>query len=289
MKECPRKYQLKIIEGWQPNKESVHLRFGSEVHTVAEGYAHSRAAGINHEDSVHDAIQALVDRVWDWEPIGTEKALSYKNRDTLLSLCVDFLDYYQDDPAETFIKENGRPAVELTFAFSLEFGPESSSEPYLLCGHLDRVVNFNGALMVMDHKTATQTLGSYYFDQFEPNNQMSLYTLAGQVVLKAQVRGVIIDAAQVMLEEPNRFVRGFTYRTPDQLNEWLADLKALLKVFEGYALAEYWPMNDTSCDKFGGCQFRGICSKDPSVRERFLRADFTQQPENERWNPLRPR
>ena len=62
-----------------------------------------------------------------------------------------------------------------------------------------------------------------------------------------------------------------------------------LNIAEACADANYWPMNDTACDKFGGCKFRGTCSKSPAVRDQFLAADFLQLPESDRWNPLRSR
>jgi hypothetical protein len=159
----------------------------------------------------------------------------------------------------------------------------------MLCGHLDRVVEFGGALFVLDHKTTTTTPSSYYFDGFNPNNQMTLYTLASQIVYHAPVKGVIVEAAQIMLEKPNRFERGTSFRTQDQLDEWVGDLEYWLSQAESYATASYWPMNDTACDKFGGCRFRAVCSKSPQVREIWLRSDFIQQPLEDRWNPLKPR
>jgi hypothetical protein len=307
LKTCPRLYQYVILEGWTPHDENIHLRFGIEVHTALQEYDVSRSNGVNHEDSIHDVISALMGRTYNWDVDRASKAGRYKNRETLVSLVVDYLDHFgTNDPAETYIKADGTPAVELSFQFALDWGPAQGivdhstfddggyqekvdEQPYLLCGHLDRVVTLNGALLVMDRKTTQSTPGPYYFNQYEPNNQMSLYTLAGKIVLGTPVRGVCIDAMQVLLEEPNCFVRGFTYRTPDQLNEWLVDLGMLLAHNEGYAEQGYYPMNDTACDKFGGCKFRDICSKSPSIRERFLRADFTQLPPEERWNPLKPR
>lgn len=303
LKTCPRLYQYTIIDGWANKGESVHLRFGLEYHQALQEYDVSRANGVKHEDAIHDVIAALMVRTFGWAPDPDTKAGKYKNRSSLISLVVDYLDHFVDDPAKTYIKSDGTAAVELSFRFELDWGPRQGkvhgraddgegyhpNQPYLLCGHLDRVVEFNDQLLVMDRKTTTTTLGSYYFDQWEPHNQMTLYTLAGGVVLGSPIKGVIIDAAQIMLETPNRFVRGFTYRTPDQLEEWLDDLKVHLIAAENYAAIDYWPMNDTACDKFGGCKFRGICSKSPQVRERFLKADFTQQPEEERWNPLRSR
>jgi hypothetical protein len=212
---------------------------------------------------------------------------------------VDYLDHFHDDPAETFILENGSPAVELSFRFELDWGPERSmsdgygapphNQPYLLCGHLDRVVDFNNDLYVMDRKTSVSTLSGYYFDQWTPSNQMTLYTLAGKVMLNSPIKGVIIDAAQVLLEKPNAFARGFAYRTADQLDEWLLDLRYWLGQAEAFATADYWPQNDTACHKFGGCQFREVCSRSPQVREQYLKGSFDKLAPEDRWNPLKAR
>ena len=299
IKSCPRLYQYTMIDGYVAKGESIHLRFGIEYHQALQDYDIARAEGTSHEDAVRSSIFELVRRTHDWSVDETVKPGKYKNRTTLISLTLDYLDHYVDDPAETYIKSDGKPAVELSFRFELDWGPNgwhhgdtytnADPQPYLLCGHMDRVVSFNDQLFVMDHKTTTTTPSQYYFDQYEPHNQMTLYTIAGQVVLGAPIKGVIVRAAQILLEKENRFVSGFTIRTPDQLEEWMYDLRLHLERAEEYATAGYWPMNDTACDKFGGCKFRQVCSKSPSVREIYLRSDFEQLPLEERWNPLRSR
>jgi hypothetical protein len=308
LKTCPRLYQYIMIDGWGSRDESIHLRFGIEYHSSLQDYEVLRAQNIPHEAAIHEVVRNLLQRIADWHPKTDTKAGRYKNRDTIVSLVISYLDHYgKDDPAITHVLDNGKPAVELSFRFELDWGPETArlgewtneftnrtfetgtAQPYLLCGHLDRVVNFNDSLMVMDHKTTTTTLSSHYFDQWEPHNQMTLYTIAGGVVLGTPIKGVIISAAQIMLESPHRYIRGFTYRTPDQLTEWLESLAVYLSAAEAYAKAEYWPMNDTACDKFGGCKFREICSKSPVVRDKFLAADFDRLTPEERWNPLRSR
>ena len=304
-KTCPRLYAYTLIDGWEAKGESIHLRFGIEYHKALEDYDRSRATGTSHEDSIRQSVGSLVLRTADWEVDEDSRAGKYKNSHSLRQLVIDYLDHFRDDPAKTYILDNGKPAVELSFRFELDFGPSRNnpgefgyspgqwalgvSQPYLLCGHLDRVVDFNDQLLVMDRKTTTTTPGEYYFRQYEPNNQMSLYTLAGKVVLNSPIKGVVIDAAQVLIDKPNKFVRGFTYRTPAQLEEWVQDLRITLSVAESYATEGYWPMNDTACDKFGGCRFRDVCSKDPSVRENFLKADFNKLEPEDRWNPLKPR
>lgn len=285
LKTCPRLYYYNMIQGWQSNDESVHLRFGIEYHRALQDYDISRAAGIPYKDAVHDVVQELVVRLGDWHPDH-----KYKNKSNLIRTVIWYLDKFEDDPAKTYIMADGRAAVEVSFRFELDWGPASEEDnlhpqPFLLCGHLDRVVTFNDDLYVMDRKTTTSTPSDYYFNQFEPNNQMSLYTLASQVIFQSPIKGVIIDAAQVAIDF-SRFTRGFTYRTKDQIEEYVLDLHYWFAKAEDYANANYWPMNDTACDKFGGCRYRQICSKSPQVREQFLKSNFVK---GERWNPLKPR
>lgn len=303
-KTCPRLYQYVMLEGWGGKDESIHLRFGIEYHQALQEYDVSKFGGATHHEAMIVCVRNLLGRVHDWEVDEDTRAGKYKNRGSIVQLVIDYLDKFADDPAKTFVLEDGRPAVELSFRFELDWGPTAaqidvepeilkessfSPQPYLLSGHLDRVVDFQSSLYVMDRKTSLSTIGTYFFDQFSPSNQMTLYTLASQIILGSPVKGVIIDAAQVLLEKPNNFERGFTYRTPDQLEEWMQDLTQLLSLAEHYATQGYWPMNDTACGNYGGCKFRKICSKSPQVREKLLAGSFTKLAPEDRWNPLKPR
>lgn len=290
-KRCPRLYQYVKIDGWESPCESVHITFGSHFHKALENYDRAKAAGIDHDDAVYDVIRDLVIDTADWNP--DEK---YKNKINLFRTVVWHLDHYNsggDDPAQPMILQTGEPAVEINFkfdtGFEIEYHPESGGEPvhktYMLQGYLDKVVEFQGEQFIMDYKTTTSTPGAYYFNQYEPNNQMTLYTLAGQVIFGTAIKGVIISAEQIGVEF-SRSVRGLTYRTKDQLTEWLSDLKYWLGKAEDCAIEGHWPMNDTACDKYGGCAFREVCSKSPNVREVYLKSNFKK---GEQWNPLKPR
>jgi PD-(D/E)XK nuclease superfamily len=278
-KRCPRLYQYEMIEGWKPNDENIHLRFGHEFHTALHQYELLKADGIDHDEAVFHTIRELLYRVEDWNPDH-----KYKNRFFLIRSVIRYLDKYKDDTAKTVIQANGKPAVELNFRFELDYGPEEG-QPYVLCGYLDRLVDFQGDIFVMDHKTTTSTATPYYWNQFEPNTQMTLYTLAGKIIFQTGIKGVIIDTGQLMIDD-TRFTRGITYRTEDQLQEWLRDLSEWLAKALEYANNDYWPQNDTACDKYGGCKYREICSKSPSVRGKFLAGEFKKE---EIWNPLKPR
>lgn len=281
LKRCPRMYQYAMLEGWRPRNESPHLRFGIEYHQALHEYDIHRVGGLSHNESLRNVVRDLLLRTTDWDPDH-----EYKTRDFLIRTVVWYCDHFANDPAKTVVLENGKPACEVSFRFELDYGPENGQDqPFTLSGHLDRVVEYGGELFVMDRKTTTTTPSAFYFNQYEPNNQMSLYTLAGQVVLSATIKGVIIDCAQIA-KEFSRFVRGTVYRTKDQLNEWLHDLRYWLGLAEHYARTGYYPQNDTACDKYGGCPFRPVCSKSPGVRKAFLESDYER---GEQWNPLKPR
>lgn len=303
LKTCPRLYYYQMIEGWAAKDESIHLRFGIEYHQALQDFDDAKAEGKDHGAATHYAIEQLLIRTHGWEVDTSERPGDLKNRKSLVMAVVWYLEHYRTDKAETFILDGGKPATELSFRFELDWGPTGQAEhrhhdtkkgkivpdqPYILCGHMDRVVTYLDELFVMDRKTTTTTLSDYYFSQYEPNNQMTLYTLASKVILDAPIKGVIIDAVQIKTESVE-LQRGITYRTPKTLDEWVGDLHYWFTMAEQFAIANYWPMNDTACDKFGGCKFRKICSKDPGVRQQFLKTKFIKQPLEERWNPLKPR
>ena len=296
LKECPRKYKYSMIDQWRTKSDSVHLDFGRWYHAGLELYDKYRATGASHDEALDHVVMTAMRWTWNYpedadatgDP-GTPWASDHPNktRETLIRSLIWYVDHFKEDPAQTVILANGKPAVELTFKMELDWGPDENGrlqtkdQPYLLCGHLDRVVSFAGGTYVMDRKTTTTTVAANYFDQYDPDNQMSLYTLAAKVIYQTPVQGVIIDAVQIAVGF-SRFSRGFTYRTDSQIEEWLADSRAWFALAEHYATEGYWPMNDKSCHKYGGCPFRKVCSKAPEIRDKFLESDFTKK----EWNPL---
>lgn len=285
LKTCPRLYQYTMIEGFRRSGPSVHLDFGGWYHKALENYDKFIADGKSHDDALAEVVLEALKWTWiNGAPWVAEKEDTNKTRETLVRSVIWYLEKYgPNDAAKTIILANGKPAVELSFRLELPFNA-APNQPYLLCGHLDRVVEFTGGTYVMDRKTTKTTLSSYYFDQYEPDNQMSLYSFAGKVMYSLPINGVVIDAVQIAVGF-SRNERGFTFRTDAQNEEWIEDAKHWFNLARQFAEANYWPMNDKSCHQYGGCVFRKICSKSPEVRGRFLESDFTRR----YWNPLEPR
>lgn len=284
LKTCPRKYQLTMVLNWQPKVRSYHLTFGILYHSAIETYLKLRAKGDDYETAVRSAIRECLVSSFGYEP-GMKKGVvdNAKTREHLIRVLVWYFEHYRDDNCTPVILSNGKPAVELSFRFEI-------GNDLLLSGHLDQIVNFGDTgQYVMDHKTTGSTItgasAKYFFQGFNPDNQMTLYTTAAAISFNTPVKGVIIDAAQLMVGGA-AFARGFTYRTPAQLQEFLEGVYSYRRMAETFHHQGFWPMNESACGNYGGCAFRDICAKSPQVRERFLRTEFTQ---DKPWNPLEPR
>jgi len=279
LKTCARKYQLSNLYGFRGKKEAIPLTFGLMYHSGIEYYYRRRAEGASHNDALDFVVDYALKATWeDGKPWVTDD--NNRNRYTLLRSLVWYLDEFGQS-TNTVVLDNGKPAVELSFRFQVG---DMDGEPIFLSGHMDQVISFNDQIWVQDHKTTTSALGSYYFDNYTPDNQMSLYSLASKVVFHQPARGVMIDAAQIAVSF-TRFSRGFAPRHEEVLTEWLADTIRWIRQAHWFAIEREWPMNDSSCSKFGGCAFRGICSKPPSIRAEFLAANFNQV----LWDPTVPR
>lgn len=299
LKECPRKYYYTIILGWTSRYSSIHLTFGLGYHKALECYDHYAASigklngGLTneeHDEGIRHAILGAIRETGEYVEVegvrtwaGWRSEDPYKNIWTLCRSVVWYLDHFRGSLLHTVLLSSGKPAVELSFYFptlninGIEVG---------LCGHFDRVVNDpqDGRESVHDRKTTKTQINNNFWQGFSPHNQFTIYTVASTVHYERPSWGITVDAAQVLVNE-TRFARQFIPRPPGVINEWLAESEIWVRQALTYAEANYWPMNDKSCNNYGGCAFRKVCSKSSAHRQSWLEADFIHR----RWNPLETR
>lgn len=282
LKTCPRYYYYGIVVGYITKSESVHLRFGSEYNNALVTYHKSKAEGKDHIQSTLDALRYALVHTWDFtlnRPWMTEEPT--KTRETLIRTVIWYLEQFADDQMETLILKDGSPAVELSFRMELDLYSSITDEPYLLCGYIDRAVVFQDRPWFTDWKTTKGQLNEQYFASYSPNNQVSQYTSAGELILDEPIAGMIIDAAQLGVTF-SRFQRQQIARTKPQLEEWLRNSIIAIRHNEEYVEANYWPMNETACGNYGGCPFRQVCGATPEIRQRLLDGLFQRR----MWDPL---
>jgi len=281
LKTCPRKYYYTIICGYQPKTLSRHLIFGLHYHSALEHYDKRKSLGDSHETAVLSSVHFLLKETWDFK-LGRPWSSfdSHKNRYTLLRTVIWYLDHFAKDSIETIQLANGSPAVELSFRYNSGL-TSSSGDPIFFCGHLDRLGKLNDAIYIVDRKTSTYAIDERFFQKFSPDNQFSMYSLSARIVYHQPIAGLIVDGAQIGVNF-SRFYRGLIPRTETQLDEWFLDTSVWIQLAESYAKASHWPMNDKACGNYGGCDFREICSKNPSAREQWLQHGFSKRT----WDPL---
>lgn len=298
--ECLYKYKLQVIDGWANPRPSVHLIFGGHYATALEHYHKHVALGDTWEEALCKVVhEALIN---SWVPEhecprcqgkGTYESSSepyplsclncndgvvpgkpqdfdhnMKTRENLIRSIVWYVDQFHNEPMKVLLDREGNPLVEHTGVFDVDDG-------ILFTCHLDSVVDYAGAPYIRDQKTTGTTITPRYFDGYKPDIQMSMYTFMGKALFNIPVNGVIIDAAQIAVGF-TRFERGFTFRTDSELSEWYDSSMATIEAARRATRENYFPRNTTSCGNYGGCPFRGACSRSPEVREQFLKADFVK-------------
>lgn len=288
-KQCPRYYYYTIICGYTKVGVQINLDFGSAAHHVSEHYQRARSQGIEHEEALEATIVKALAGTWDYKANRPAFDDAQKNRVSLIRFAVEYLDHYekQGSPLKTLQLDNGKPAVELTFLFDAGFR-SLTNEQILLCGHIDRLVQLNEDIYIADLKTTYEQIGSKYAERFTPDNQFTLYTLAGRIALGVPARGVLLDAAQIGVNFV-RFQRFPVYRPQPVLDEWLQALPWWVSLMEHCASEAAsaaspetaYPQNDKACGLYGGCQFREICGRSPLARKPIMDATFQIR----RWDP----
>jgi hypothetical protein len=282
LKRCAQYYYLTHICGWQQVEENEHLRAGTEYHNALQNYDISIAAGLRPDDAIFDVTREMLLATADWD-----SKHPTKNRQNMVRSAIWHMLKYRDDPAETIIKKDGKPAVEMSFRFELDFGPVAGT-PYVLCGHMDRAATYNGGVFIVDYKTTSYAPTKWFFNRYHRDNQMTFYSLAGRIVLDTEIRGILIDAVQVK-EDESVFGRGLTHRTKEGINEWVEELAYWFSLQQQFAESDRWPHNETACEMYGGCKFKAVCNTPRSLRQQYLEANYRQVPKEDRWNPLKSR
>jgi hypothetical protein len=124
---CLRKYNFKLLQGYQQSDLPPSLAWGRDFHTCKETYYKCIAYGLDHETAVLRTTKLAM--------LLGERLLSLdtsRTKETLVRAIVWYLEEYKDDPFKTALLSDGRPAVELSFmlpVFDIEVGPTNELPP----------------------------------------------------------------------------------------------------------------------------------------------------------------
>lgn len=274
---CERKFHWAYARKLQSARPSIHLHFGG---CFAAALDTARQSFWGSGDSADRALAQGFRRLcleWGFEELDAFPPKTFYT-------CALLLDYYSTlhpfatDPIQPFLRADGRPATEFTFAIPTETLHPETGDPILYAGRFDLLGVYNDQLFVVDEKTTSQ-LGPTWAGQWGLRGQFIGYCWAAQEygypVVGAVVRGLKIASSGFDHAEP------IVYAPHWLVEEWYAHLHhTLRRMIHSWKLS-IWDKNfDNACTHYGGCQFRMLC--ETNQPDRWIEGNYTTRT----WNPL---
>lgn len=282
-RSCPRKFFNEFILGLRPPGMSVDLHAGGCFATAIESVRKLiHVHGISFDEAMLRTRMAF-EIAWGNVQVPDKKANKGPDR-----VWVAVEEYFKSFPPLTdhiqpFIKPDGTPTIEFTFAIPLDTedgfpAHPVSGEPILYSGRLDLLGHMRGLMVAEDDKTGSTGFYAGWSEKWDLRSQFIGYTWAlqqlGYPCENIAVRGIGILKEKIHIAEVikpySNFLRERWYT---QLRR---DLNRMVKCWnEGY-----WDYDlGEACVAYGNCIFNQACQ---SPNEEMWLGNF----EVRRWNPL---
>lgn len=284
LNSCPRACEYAYLHRRVAAYSSSALNFGGAIHhALAYRYIHSPDMVLPETEAIQ--IQEL-EKWFAEKPNALE---DHRTLDLAQALIRGYNSRYLGEEFRT-LDLNGKPAVELPFAFPLY--KTSSGITIMYCGRIDLPVHIDGQLFVVDHKT-TSMLGDQFFKGLSVSPQMLGYCSGIETILPGEkCAGFLVNAIRVpkptkregMVIKPDDFQRSRTYIQDGQLVEWRRNLISLVDEFLWHYSQGYLPQKKSWCvNKFGMCEYFGVCELPPENRDIALSTGMFS---DNIWSPL---
>lgn len=280
VKTCPRKGYYSYLRHLKPTEGNVHLTAGA---AFAAGIEEVRKSYYSPTSSCHRDLQTSLSRgikkvfeeYGDFNPLN-----SPKSPERVAEALVEYFHVWhpEKDSLQPLMKNDGEPAVEITFALPLGVLHPVTGEELLYVGRYDMLGLFQGTTWVCDEKTASR-LGQQWRDQWDLRSQFTGYCWAavehGFPVAGAIVRGVSFLKNSYGTEE------AITHRPSHMIYDWLRSTRYYLEQLKMMWKESFYPQElGSACTNYSGCEFKLLCTrKDP---EHWVKDNFVVSP----WDPL---
>lgn len=262
-KDCPRKYYLRHVKDWRSEGTAIPLVFGLAWH-AGQDVVWQYARKLSGQAAL--AKMAMVKFLETWEEEGLppemslEDAERYAPRTPMIA----------HEMYESYIKDRWNMLMEAkVLAIEQPFAvPMPGREGTWYVGRLDKVIDFKGQTLVIEHKTTTAYkkdggFQSSYVEGWYTDSQVKGYQFGGGLYFPGLTQ-VWVDAALVHKKEHGHFRFVPVAHQMPIIEEWIRDTGDWIARVEADAARGYWPKNENSCmGKFGPCTFLDICRTTP--------------------------
>jgi hypothetical protein len=294
---CPAKYDLRIRQNWTSRGKSAALGFGGALHS-----------GMAHWYKTHDLGQALLAIAGGWnEDVPVD---DWRTKEKCITTMIEYSKMYPAESFQVVGLVDGNPMIEVPFTIEMDglrvpfcgrwvdvFGEEHPGcgymvrdftatvcpqcgaplEPIEYGGIFDGLIEFSGQVYILEHKS-TSVLGSTYFNQFKPNNQVCGYIWAAGKLSGKKVVGALVNAIGVYKASATKFEREITSRSETALLEWKKNVQSTCAEIRFHEHHEFWPMRTMACTLYGRCEFLDVhVLEHQAEREKRLENDFIRE------------
>lgn len=261
--DCARRFELENMRGYAEKTPSHKTEYGSALHLAAANYFRGKSA----LECTNSALEYFMNSPCD-------PGDDYRNLGHLEQTTRQYLDTY-DRKYETFRPlrvDNNTMAVELPFKIPFMSFP---TVDVILCGVMDAIGYDRETLCIKDIKT-TSLNQRYYFEGFETNIQMLIYSYALRAsgltdrYVPVMIDGVFLSKKDATFER--RLIDIHETRVEecmDWVRERVTDIVA--KIEGGRSFTKNYSRCDT---KYGTCKFHNVCKSSPTLAQNILDAHF---------------
>lgn len=280
-KSCPRKFYYQYLRHLRGSETSIHLvaggAFAAALETVRLLLWSPEPPPF--EDAIHAGRLTAIKHFENHDFEGENKDLP----NILLAIEDYFLHFgVHDDPIQPFMRSNGKPAVEFSFAMPTGIPHPETGEDILYVGRFDMVgersIGGKKQLFAVDEKTTGQ-LGPSWQKSWDLRSQFTGYCWA------AQEHGYPVGGAIVrgmsFLKKSFGFAEVITYRAAHEIDAWKATTRdIIMQTIRDWESGIFYQNFDSACTSYSGCPYTLLCkTRDP---ERWVEANFVEVP----WNPM---
>lgn len=277
---CGIKFFYQYCLNLHPQRKSIHLHaggaFAKGVETVRRSfYLEQKPLDV----SVYDGWRSLTDYWGTYDDVPAEGSGSYKDFYNVSAALFDYFRHYdpRSDHIQPYIKSDGTPAVEFTFAIPLPILHPDTDEPLVYAGRCDMIGQYQKNIAIVDEKTA-YSIASNWSNAFTMRGQFIGYTWAARhFEIPANmciVRGIAIQQKSIkhveaILQFPNHLIEN-----------WYENMLEKVERLKNCWINKSFPMNfGTDCSSYGGCSMMDLCksAKPDNWIDTF---------EVRKWNPL---
>lgn len=286
---CPLWYKTRIIDHWTPTGKSAALGAGGAIHSGLAAWYSTRDP---------EAAVAAIRSAWPSDhPVD-----DYRTEEKCVKIMLEYMKNYT---FESFTVIPGMVEIATTLPMGtylpicnachadnqLQFDnpnvydPSTNEcshcgadlEPLEYGGIFDTLIDFNGQVYILEHKTTSQ-LGPKFFDQFKPNNQITGYVWLAKG-LSGRCDGALVNAIGIMKSSATKFERHFTTRNQQELDDWVRQVWVEATHIQRFQLTGEWPMRSKACTIYGGCEFLQVHSmSDKDTQRQMLEQYYVQDP-----------